>query len=78
MPYTKLLEIYKRLDCRGADALVISACVQVPSLAVIDQVQSQVGIPVVSAAVCTTYKMLKELGLEAVVPGAGALLSGQY
>ena len=74
----KLLEIYKRLDCRGADALVISACVQMPSLAVIDQVQSQVGIPVVSAAVCTTYKMLKELGLEAVVPGAGALLSGQY
>ena len=74
----KLLEIYKRLDCRGADALVISACVQMPSLAVIDQVQSQVGIPVVSAAVCTTYKMLKELGLETVVPGAGVLLSGQY
>lgn len=74
----KLLDIYKKLDCRGADALVISACVQMPSLAVIDQVQAQVGIPVVSAAVCTTYKMLKELGLETVVPGAGALLSGQY
>ena len=74
----KLLEIYKRLDCRGADALVISACVQMPSLAVIDQVQAEVGIPVVSAAVCTTYKMLKELDLETVVPGAGALLSGRY
>jgi maleate isomerase len=33
---------------------------------------------VVSAAVCTTYQMLKKLGLEARVPGAGALLSGKY
>lgn len=74
----KLLEIYKRLDIKGADALVISACVQMPSLPVIAKVQEQVGIPVVSAAVCTTYKMLKELGLETVVPGAGELLSGKY
>jgi maleate isomerase len=74
----RLLEIYKTLDWKGADAIVLSACVQMPSLPVIAQVESEVGIPVVSAAVCTTYAMLKELSLDTVVPHAGALLSGKY
>jgi maleate cis-trans isomerase len=30
------------------------------------------------AAIATTYALLKQLGLERVVPGAGALLSGAY
>ena len=75
---TRLIEIYKRLDRRGADAIVLSACVQMPSLPVIAQVEAEAGIPVVSAAVCTAYAMLKRLKLEPVVPGAGALLSGRY
>jgi maleate isomerase len=33
---------------------------------------------VVSAAVCTTWKMLGELALEPRVPNAGRLLSGAY
>jgi maleate isomerase len=33
---------------------------------------------VVTASIATTYAMLKALNLEAVVPGAGALLSGAY
>ncbi|MBS0425711.1 MAG: Asp/Glu racemase [Proteobacteria bacterium] len=74
----RLLEIYKRLDLKGAEALVLSACVQMPSLPVIAQVEAEAGIPVVSAAVCTTYSMLKTLGLPTVVPNAGSLLSGGY
>ena len=74
----RLLEIYRGLRWQGADAIVLSACVQMPSLPVIAAVEAEVGIPVVSAAVCTTYAMLRRLGLETVVPGAGALLSGQY
>ncbi|MGE0331794.1 MAG: Asp/Glu racemase [Ramlibacter sp.] len=74
----RLLEIYQRLDYKGADAIVLSACVQMPSLPVIAQVEAEAGIPVVSAAVCTTYVMLKRLGLETVVPEAGSLLSGKY
>jgi maleate isomerase len=61
-----------------ADAIVLSACVQMPSLPVIAKVEAMTGKPVVTAAVATTYAMLKQLGLEAVVPGAGALLSGAY
>lgn len=74
----KLIDHYKRLDIAGIDALVLSACVQMPSLPSIQRVEDAVGLPVVSAAVCTTYQMLKALGLEPHVPEAGALLSGRY
>lgn len=73
-----LLEIVKRLKFAGADAVVLSACVQMPSFAAIQQVQDSCGLPVVSAAVCTTYRMLKTLGLATHVPGGGELLSGKY
>jgi maleate isomerase len=73
-----LLTHYKKLDLTGIDALVLSACVQMPSLPSIQRVEDAVGLPVVSAAVCTTYQMLKKLDLAPKVPGAGALLSGNY
>jgi hypothetical protein len=60
------------------DALAISACVRMPSLRVIDTVESEAGIPVLSAATATTCYLLKMLGLETGAPGAGALLSGKY
>ncbi|MGK6309158.1 maleate cis-trans isomerase family protein [Variovorax sp. DT-64] len=60
------------------DAIVLSACVQMPSLPAIARVEAATGKPVITAAVATTYAMLGALGLEPVVPGAGALLSGAY
>lgn len=72
----RLLEIYKRVDRTGIDAFVVSACVQMPSLAVVQTLEDQIGVPVVSAAVCTTYQMLEKLGLERRVPNAGTLLNG--
>jgi maleate isomerase len=71
-------ELYKGLDLKGADVLVLSACVQMPSLAAIDTVEKACGIPVVSAATCTTWRMLTALGIEPRVPNAGQLLSGAY
>ncbi len=73
-----LIEHYRKLDISGIDALVLSACVQMPSLPSIQKVEDAIGLPVVSAAVCTTHQMLKRLGLETQVPNAGALLSGKY
>ena len=73
-----LVEIYKKLKLAGADALVLSACVQMPSLAAIPVVEKECGLPVVSTAVCTTYQMLQKLGLKTRVPEAGSLLSGKY
>jgi maleate isomerase len=71
-----LVDIAKDLDLSRADALVLSACVQMPSLAAIPAVEEAVGKPVISAAVCTAYRM--PLGLEAIAPNAGALLDGAY
>ncbi|MBN9790878.1 MULTISPECIES: Asp/Glu racemase [unclassified Pseudonocardia] len=71
-----LREHWRRLDLAGADALVLSACVQMPSLPSIEAVQDAAGIPVLSAATATTHRILTGLGLEPRVPGAGALLAG--
>ncbi|MER8187599.1 Asp/Glu racemase [Kitasatospora sp. NPDC094015] len=70
--------IAERLDHADADAVVLSACVQMPSLGVIEQAEQRLGKPVVSAAVCTVHQMLRALDLPAVAPGAGHLLSGAY
>lgn len=72
------IEITKRLNVSGADAVVASACVQMPSLASIQPIEDRVGLPVVSSAVSTTYLLLKRLGLDTRVPGFGSLLSGKY
>lgn len=74
----RLLEIYKRVDCSGIDAFIASACVQMPSLAVVERLEQALGLPVVSGAICTAHQLLDRMGLERRVPGAGALLSGRY
>ncbi|WP_062268289.1 maleate cis-trans isomerase family protein [Endozoicomonas arenosclerae] len=73
-----LPEIVASMNLEGVDAIVLSACVQMPSLPAIPMVEAQTGKPVLSAAVATTYQMLKALDLEPVAPAAGALLSGAY
>jgi maleate isomerase len=73
-----LQKIYKRLNLDGVDVLVLSACVQMPSLPAIADVEREAGVPVISSAVCTAFQVLKRLGIEATAPGTGALLSGRY
>lgn len=70
--------LVSRLNTQGVDVVVLSACVQMPSLASIQIVEDKLGLPVISASVCTAYTMLKRLGLPTQVPGAGTLLSGKY
>jgi len=70
--------IYRDLELSGIDALVLSSCVQMPSLAAVPVVEQECGIPVVSASICTTHQMLQRLGLRTYVPNAGSLLSGRY
>jgi maleate isomerase len=72
------IEISRRLNTANCDAVVVSACVQMPSLASVQPVEDRIGLPVVSSSVCTTWRMLKALQLQARVPGAGRLLSGRY
>ncbi|KFL89134.1 Maleate cis-trans isomerase [Acetobacter malorum] len=74
----RLPDILKTLKYQQADAVVLSACVQMPSLPVVPMVEALTGKPVLSAAIATTYAMLNALGLERIAPGGGALLSGAF
>ncbi|MET4079442.1 aspartate/glutamate racemase family protein [Janibacter sp. UYMM211] len=76
-----LTEHWKRLDAQAledADALVLSACVQMPSLPAIQAVEDAYGKPVISAATATAWSILTDLGLPTESPDAGSLLSGRY
>ena len=74
----ELPDIVRGMKFAEADAIVLSACVQMPSLSVVPKVEALTGKPVVTATVATAYALLKALDLEPISPGAGALLSGAY
>lgn len=68
-------ELWRKLDLRGVDAIVASACVQMPSLPSIEMIERASGLPTLSAAVATTHQILRNLDLTAIAPGGGALLA---
>lgn len=67
--------IARKLARQDVDAVVLSACVQMPSLGVIARAEQERGLPVLSAATATARKLLLALGLEPTVPDAGSALS---
>ena len=68
-------ELWKKLDVKGVDVIVASACVQMPSLPSIEKVEKASGIPTLSASVATTWKILQLLNLDPAAPGGGFLLA---
>ena len=74
----ELLNDLQNLDVTGVDTVVLSACVQMPSLPALAPAEVRLGLSVVSAASCTLRAMLLSLGLDPVVPGAGAALSMKF
>ena len=76
LPPSQLPELARQLDTARADAVILSACVQMPSLASIATVEAELNRPVLSAATATTWKILDVLGLPGRIDDAGALLSG--
>lgn len=71
----QLLEDVKRLNTANADVVVLSACVQMPSLPALCAAQAMLGLPVTSTAACTVCNMLDLLGLPAGIQGGGAVLA---
>jgi len=69
-----LVEIARDLDLSRADALVLSACVQMPSLEAIPVVENEHRLPVLSAATATLRSILDKLKLDVSIPGGGSLL----
>ena len=73
---TGLIDIAKGLDTTDVDAVVLSACVQMPSLPVVQTVEDALGVPVITAATATARSILLALGLDPRVPNAGRALAG--
>jgi maleate isomerase len=71
----RVMAAARSLDLSGADALVISACVQMPSLELIGPAEEEFGLPVLSASTAGAHALLRHLGLPAVLPGSGRLLA---
>jgi maleate isomerase len=63
---------------RNVDVVVLSACVQMPSLPVIEAAEARLGVPVISSATATAFQSLRQLGLSTRIPAAGHLLSGAF
>lgn len=57
----------RQLDLAGADAVILSACVQMPSLPALAAARAEFGRPVLSAATATADELLMLLG---ELPGA--------
>lgn len=74
IPGDKVMAAARSLDLTGVDALVLSCCVQMPSLDLIEPAEQEFGLPVLSAATAGAYSLLRSLGLAAVIDGAGSLL----
>ncbi len=63
IPGERLLSVLDELDTARADAIVLSACVQMPSLSVLDAARRKTGLPVTSTAECTAKTMIRALGI---------------
>ncbi|MDV8020121.1 maleate cis-trans isomerase [Rhodococcus sp. IEGM 1330] len=74
IPGERVMDAARSLELTGADALVISACVQMPSLPLVQAAEDEFGIPVVSAATAGAYSLLRALDLLVDLPDAGSLL----
>ena len=70
----RVLAAARSLDRSAADALIISACVQMPSLGLVERAEQEFGIPVLSAATAGAYSILRATSQAVDIPGAGLLL----
>jgi maleate isomerase len=79
IPGDRVLDAARSLDLSGdladADALVLSACVQMPSLPLVQAAEDELGLPVLTAATAGAFTLLDRLGLPVDLPGAGRLLA---
>jgi maleate isomerase len=80
IPARRIEAALEELQLRDVDALVLSACVQMPSLSILETVQDRLEIPVITASSCTSAAILHALGRNpACVPGgAGRAWAGAH
>lgn len=74
IPGEQVMAAARSMDLTGVDALVLSCCVQMPSLDLVEPAEREFGLPVLSAATAGAYSLLRSLDLPVTIEGAGSLL----
>lgn len=74
IPGDLVMEAARSIDRTSLDALVISCCVQMPSLNLVQAAEEEFGLPVLSAATAGAYSILRTLKLDVNIEGVGSLL----
>ncbi|MDF0531213.1 maleate cis-trans isomerase [Tsukamurella sp. 8F] len=74
IPGERVMEAARSMDLADVDALVLSACVQMPSLDLVQAAEDEFGVPVITAATAGAYRILRAVGVTVDIPGAGSLL----
>lgn len=77
IPGGRVLDAARSLNLKDVDALVISACVQMPSLDLVEVAEQEFAVPVLSAATAGAYSILRAAGLPLSLAGAGSLLGSE-
>jgi maleate isomerase len=77
IPGDQVMAAARSLDLTGVDALILSACVQMPSLGLVEAAEAELGLPVLSAATAGAYSILRAAGLPLAITGAGSLLRAE-
>lgn len=77
IPPKRITEAVADLRLDNVDALVVSACVQMPSLPLVAQLERELGIPVLSAATAGASAILTRLRRPPLADGFGSLLGGR-
>jgi maleate isomerase len=76
LPQDDLVEIAAtRLNVKGADAVILSSCVQMPSLRALARAEARLGLPCMSASSATTRCILRSLHLDPAIPGFGSYVA---
>lgn len=72
----QIYELARKAHRKGAQGLFI-ACTQMRALDVLDPLEQDLGMPVISATQATMWNALKTLDVPARVPGFGRLMRGE-
>lgn len=72
VPLEQVYRLARRADSEGADALYI-ACTNIRTVGILDELEEDLGKPVLSANQVTMWDALRIAGVKGWVPGAGSL-----
>jgi len=77
VPYERTRELAREVAAEAEADAVFLSCTNLPALAVLDELEQELGRPVFSSNAATIWHALLLAGVEPAADGLGSLLGGQ-